>query len=125
MFETHGIDESQMIGDYISVIGDDNSKALVDAFFAATKRETIDLPCACLAVPLNYHEIKQNMPDLLRSDHAPFWRVNIPAIMITDTATFRNPYYHTGGDTINTLDFPFMKKVCQATLATIFEYQSK
>ncbi|MFX0113631.1 MAG: M28 family peptidase [Candidatus Hodarchaeota archaeon] len=125
MFETHGIDESQMIGNYIKVIGDENSKELVDAFFAATKRETIDLPCACLGVPLNYEGIKQNMPDLLRSDHAPFWRLNIPAIMITDTATFRNPYYHTGGDTINTLDFPFMKKVCQATLATIFEYQSK
>jgi hypothetical protein len=122
MFEIHGIDESQMIGNYISVIGDDNSRTLVDAFFAAAKRETIDLPCACLAVPLNYQEIKRNMPDLLRSDHAPFWRVNIPAIMITDTATFRNPYYHTAGDTINTLDFPFMKKVCQATLATIFEY---
>jgi hypothetical protein len=125
MFETHGIDDSQMIGNYIKVIGDENSKELVDAFFAATKRETIDLPCACLAVPLNYEGIKQTMPDLLRSDHAPFWRLNIPAIMITDTATFRNPYYHTGGDTISTLDFPFMKKVCQATLATIFGYQSR
>ncbi|MFQ5981185.1 MAG: M28 family peptidase [Candidatus Heimdallarchaeota archaeon] len=125
MFETHDIDAEQMLGNFITVFSDANSKELASAFFAATKRDTVSLPCAVLAVPLNYQEIKQNMPDLLRSDHAPFWRCNIPAIMITDTATFRNPYYHTGGDTINTLDFPFMKKVCQATLATISAYQNK
>lgn len=125
MFETHDIDPEQMVGNFITVFSDANSKELANAFFAATKQDTIGLPCAVLAVPLNYQEIKQNMPDLLRSDHAPFWRDNIPAIMITDTATFRNPYYHTGGDTISTLDFPFMKKVCQATLTTISAYQNK
>ncbi|MHA2232831.1 MAG: M28 family peptidase [Candidatus Hodarchaeales archaeon] len=125
MFETHDIDPEQMLGNFITVFSDTNSEELASAFFAATKRETIDLPCAVLAVPLNYQEIKQNMPDLLRSDHAPFWRCNIPAIMVSDTATFRNPYYHTGGDTINTLDFPFMKKVCQATLATISAFQNQ
>ncbi|NJK28347.1 MAG: hypothetical protein HC925_07595 [Coleofasciculaceae cyanobacterium SM2_3_26] len=30
-------------------------------------------------------------PDLLRSDHAPFWLQGIGAVVLTDTANFRNP----------------------------------
>lgn len=125
MFDTFGIDHDQMIGNFISVFGDEKSKNLASSFFMASKHQSINLPCACLTVPLDYEGIKANMPDLLRSDHAPFWRIGVPAIMITDTATFRNPYYHTGGDTINTLDFPFMSKVCQTTLTTIIEFQKR
>ncbi|MFX0051687.1 MAG: M28 family peptidase [Candidatus Hodarchaeota archaeon] len=121
MFKTYNTDQDQMIGNYIAIIGDVNSQILTNAFFEASQHKSIKLPCACLDVPLNYEGIKQMIPDLLRSDHAPFWRLGIPAIMVTDTATFRNPYYHTAADTINTLDFPFMKKVCQATLATIIK----
>jgi hypothetical protein len=44
-------------------------------------------------------------PDIGRSDHAAFWRRGYPAIMITDTVPFRNPFYHTKGDTMATLDF--------------------
>ena len=118
MFRTHSTDQNQMIGNYISIIGDENSQNLTNTFFKSSQHESIELPCASLDVPLDYKGIKQNIPDLLRSDHAPFWRFGIPAIMVTDTASFRNPYYHTGGDTINTIDFPFMKKICQTTLAT-------
>ncbi len=62
--------------------------------------------------------------DTLRSDHAPFWRENIPALMITDTANFRYPYYHTKADTIDKLDFDFIKKITQVTIATI-QYHHK
>jgi Zn-dependent M28 family amino/carboxypeptidase len=43
--------------------------------------------------------------DLLRSDHAPFWRAGIPAVMVGDTANFRNPNYHLPSDTPDTLDY--------------------
>jgi hypothetical protein len=121
MFKTYNTDQDQMIGNYIAIFGDENSHNLTSTFFESSQNKSIKLPCACLDVPLNYEGIKQMMPDLLRSDHAPFWRFGIPAIMVTDTATFRNPYYHTAADTINTLDFPFIKKVCQTTLATIIK----
>ena len=121
MYKTHSTDQNQMMGNYITVIGDENSKNLTNAFFESSQLESIEIPCASLDVPLDYEGIKQTMPDLLRSDHAPFWRLGIPAIIVTDTANFRNPYYHTSGDTINTLDFPFMKKICQTTLATIIK----
>jgi len=60
--------------------------------------------------------------DLLRSDHAPFWREGIPGLMVTDTANFRYPFYHTQADTIDKLDFNFMTKACKATIATAIDY---
>jgi hypothetical protein len=44
------------------------------------------------------------MPDILRSDHAPFMLAGVPAIMLTDTANFRNPNYHKASDTPETID---------------------
>ncbi|MHA2134210.1 MAG: M28 family peptidase [Candidatus Thorarchaeota archaeon] len=58
------------------------------------------------------------MRDILRPDHAPFWREGIPALMLTDTANFRYPFYHTRADTIDKLDFDFLSQVCMATVAT-------
>ncbi len=52
--------------------------------------------------------ISQNV---LRSDHAPFWRAGIPAIMWTDTAEFRNPHYHRATDLPKTLDYEFLAAV--------------
>lgn len=43
-------------------------------------------------------------PDLMRSDHAEFLIRGWPGAMLTDTANFRNPHYHTPGDTADTLD---------------------
>jgi Zn-dependent M28 family amino/carboxypeptidase len=39
------------------------------------------------------------------SDHASFWEVGIPAVMITDTAFYRNPHYHAASDLPDTLDY--------------------
>lgn len=43
-------------------------------------------------------------PDLLRSDHAPFLAIGVPAVIVSDTANFRSPHYHRPTDTIETLD---------------------
>ncbi|NIR90678.1 MAG: M28 family peptidase, partial [Gammaproteobacteria bacterium] len=39
------------------------------------------------------------------SDHWSFWQAGYPAIMITDTAPFRNPHYHEPTDTPEELDY--------------------
>ena len=57
-----------------------------------------------------------------RSDNAPCWDRGFQAIMVTDTANFRNPNYHEPSDTIDTLDFDFMTNVTRAMLATTVEY---
>ncbi len=44
------------------------------------------------------------IPGVSWSDHASFWREGYRAVMVTDTAFYRNPHYHTAGDTPDTLD---------------------
>jgi aminopeptidase YwaD len=53
------------------------------------------------------------VPDTRRSDHASFWDLGYPAVMITDTATMRNPHYHRPSDRIDTLDLVFLTSVCR------------
>jgi hypothetical protein len=40
------------------------------------------------------------LPEARLSDHASFWDAGLPAVMVTDTAFFRNPNYHLPTDTI-------------------------
>lgn len=54
------------------------------------------------------------VPDVRRSDHAPFWDIQVPAVMVTDTSEFRNPHYHKASDTIETLDLRRMAQVVRA-----------
>ena len=55
------------------------------------------------------------LPELIReigwSDQWSFWQFGWPAIMVTDTAVFRNPNYHTTRDTPETLDYDRMALV--------------
>lgn len=53
-----------------------------------------------------------------RSDHAAFWNLGIPALMLTDTANFRNPHYHRPSDTPHTVDHRRLAAVAVATAAT-------
>ncbi len=52
---------------------------------------------------------------LARSDHLAFWRAGIPAILVTDTAYFRNPNYHRATDTPDTLDYERLAAIVAAT----------
>jgi Zn-dependent M28 family amino/carboxypeptidase len=45
------------------------------------------------------------------SDHWSFWQEGYKAVMVTDTAFFRNPHYHKMSDTPETLDYPRMATV--------------
>jgi hypothetical protein len=106
------------IGNFLAIIGDVNSGALVQRFVTQSSLPSVDLPCAALQLPLNYQQMASGMRDLLRSDHAPFWRQGIPGLFLTDTADFRYPYYHTPADSIDKIDFNFLAKICKAIVAT-------
>ena len=58
-------------------------------------------------------------PDFRRSDHANFWDINAPAVMLSDGANFRNLDYHTPNDLTNILDYQFMANIVKGTVATI------
>ena len=110
------------IGDYLVIVSDDQSSKLGETFHECCKNPEVELPSLLLRMPINFEQIQQVSPDLLRSDHAPFWKAMIPALLITDSANFRNPYYHTPGDIITTLDFDFILKVAKSTLLTSLNF---
>jgi len=56
------------------------------------------------------------------SDHRNFWRTGYPAVMVTNTAFFRNPNYHTAGDTPETLDYERMARVVDGLFRVAVDY---
>ena len=122
MFPSYKVRKFKAIGNFITVVSDKISMKLAKSFCKQCKNEFIQLPYIRIGIPLSFETIAKFLFDLLRSDHAPFWRERIPALMITDSANFRYPFYHTQADTIDKLDFDFIKKVCQVTIATALNY---
>lgn len=53
------------------------------------------------------------------SDHRNYWAFNYPAVMITNTAFYRNKNYHTKNDTIETLDIDKMCAVVEQLFLTL------
>lgn len=82
---------------------------------------TPPLPVLTLAVPAS----GEQLPDVRRSDHAAFWDQGYPAVMLTDTANFRNPHYHQPTDTIETLDFDFIEAVSETVVTAVTELAGK
>lgn len=95
-------------GDFIGVIGNRHSNALVSSVLKTAKEYVPDLHVKALKVVFGAENI---FPHLRRSDHAPFWDAKLPAFMWTDTSEFRNPHYHQPSDTPDTLHYGFLKKV--------------
>ena len=73
------------------------------------------------ASPLAVHALNApaSTPGVALSDHASFWAAGYPGAMITDTAFFRNPHYHTAEDTADTLDYTRMAQVVAGVHAAI------
>jgi Zn-dependent M28 family amino/carboxypeptidase len=93
-------------GDFILLVHDEGAAATVADFVATAT--SIGLPTVALDVN-NALKVAPGAAGLRRSDHAPFWFADYPAIMVTDTANFRNPHYHCGGgpDAISDIDIEF------------------
>jgi Zn-dependent M28 family amino/carboxypeptidase len=84
-------------GDFISFVGNLSSRAFtreVEKSF----REVSPFRIESLSAPAF-------IPGVDFSDHRNFWKFGYPAFMITDTAFYRNPNYHSPGDTAETLDY--------------------
>ncbi len=96
-------------GNFIGVVGNWRSRRFGRAVLRGLRKNP-RLPVESLFVPLNGWVL----PDTRLSDHASFWDRGWPALMITDTAFFRNPNYHTSHDTFGTLDFAFMAELVRS-----------
>ncbi len=102
-------------GDFLAVVANEASIGLVETFMEAISRYQIALPLVPLVVPGN----GEMLPDTRRSDHSPFWDRGYRAVMLTDTANFRNPHYHQPTDTLDTLNLAFAAEVCRAVAGVV------
>lgn len=105
------------VGDFIGVVGTRKARAIMTAFKEAASRYVPELRVVSHIAPMRGFLIFETR----FSDHAPFWDAGYPAIMITDTAMFRNPNYHTPSDSSDTLSADFMANVAKALIHTLKE----
>ena len=91
------------LGDFIGFVSNLSSRPLLIKAISAFRAHAT-LPTQGAAAP-------SWVPGVWWSDHWAFWREGYAAIMITDTAPYRNPFYHTTDDTADTLDFGRMARV--------------
>lgn len=90
-------------GNFVAFVSNLKSRgALRDAVRAF--RTHSDFPCESLAT-------LSLVPGVAWSDQLSFWREGYRAVMVTDTAFYRNPRYHTELDTPDRLAYPEMARV--------------
>ena len=85
------------IGNFIGFVSNVHSRALLRRVVALFRKHA-KIPSEGAALPAF-------IPGVSWSDQWSFWRHDYPAIMVTDTAPFRYPYYHSSSDTPDKLDY--------------------
>ncbi len=90
-------------GDFIALVSNLRSKGFLNRIKNAFKGGT-NLPVESIST-------FSIIPGIDFSDHRAFWRFGYNAVMVTDTAFYRNPNYHSRGDTHETLDYRRMAEV--------------
>ncbi len=100
-------------GDFLGFVGNLQSRQLVRRAIG-TFRTHARFPSEGAALP-------SNLPGVGWSDHASFWEQGYPAIMLTDTAPFRYPHYHTSEDTPDKVDFERLARVVDGLEAVTLE----
>ncbi|HEU5072918.1 MAG TPA: M28 family peptidase [Polyangiaceae bacterium] len=90
-------------GNFVGFVGNLRSRSLV--------RDAIGTFRASSAFPSEGAALPAFVPGVGWSDHWSFWQVGYPAIMVTDTAIFRDPHYHEASDVAARLDYLGLARV--------------
>ncbi|MCZ6734140.1 MAG: M28 family peptidase [Gammaproteobacteria bacterium] len=98
-------------GNFIGFVSNLRSRALLGQV-AAAFRAASDFPAERVAT-FGW------IPGVDWSDHWSFWREGIPAVMITDTAPYRYPYYHTAEDKPDKVDYERLAQVVRGLTAVV------
>ncbi|MGD2186261.1 MAG: M28 family peptidase [Desulfobacterales bacterium] len=96
-------------GNFIGVVNNFKSRDFAGRLVEQFQKNN-QLPVIKLTVPFNGWV----MPAVRLSDHASFWDQGFKAVMVTDSAFYRNPYYHTPADTMDKLDFEYMAELVES-----------
>ncbi len=104
-------------GNFVAFVGDLGSRWLVRRAIG-TFRKGARIASEGGALP-------GGVPGVGWSDQWAFWEAGYPGIMVTDTAPFRNPNYHTPGDTPETLDYVRLARVVLGLVPVVRDLTSK
>ena len=97
-------------GNFIAMVCNEQSQNFMSEFDFENIDKNIEYVEAMIPTPIN---------QITASDHLNFWKFGYKAIMVTDTAHFRNPNYHTANDTLETLDVNKMQCVVNLIVESI------
>jgi len=100
-------------GNFIGFVGNVGSRALL--------RRTISLFRQQAKLPSEGAALPSFIPGVAWSDQWSFWQHGYSAIMITDTALFRYPHYHSSTDTPDKLEYDRFALVVSGLEKTIAE----
>ena len=85
------------VGNFIGFVANVHSRPLL--------RRVVDLFRQHAKIPSEGAALPWFVPGVSWSDQWSFWKHGYPGIMVTDTAPFRYPYYHSTNDTPDKLDY--------------------
>jgi Zn-dependent M28 family amino/carboxypeptidase len=85
------------VGDFIGFVSNVGSARLLRRAARAFQ--------ACTDFPIRTAAAPAAIPGVGWSDHWSFWQAGYSALMVTDTAPYRYPWYHTAGDTPDRISF--------------------
>ncbi len=100
-------------GNFVAAVGNLQSRELTADYCSAMKNLN-QLQCERLISPA----FAQNMDF---SDHFNYWEFGLPAIMITDTGSYRNKNYHSDQDTLAELDAGKMAQVVNGLVHAVLK----
>ncbi|MCB2376802.1 M28 family peptidase [Hymenobacter sp. BT635] len=71
------------------------------------------------ALPVRRFKAPAWLPGIDFSDHLNYWQFDYPAVLLTDTAFYRNKHYHEPTDTLERLDMRRLGLAVDAVLAVV------
>lgn len=101
-------------GNFIAVVGGIGDIFLTRKIKDRMRRSEPLMPVRSISAP-------RFIPGIDFSDHLSYWTFGFPAVMITDTAFYRNSRYHTVNDTYQTLDYERMAQVVRGVFGAVRE----
>jgi Zn-dependent M28 family amino/carboxypeptidase len=98
-------------GDFVSFVSDLGARGLVHETIGAF-RERAKVPSEGAAMPMW-------VPGIGWSDHWSFRQAGFPAVMVTDTAVYRDGAYHAEGDVPERVDFHRLSLVVEGLVGVV------
>ena len=98
-------------GNFVALVSNLRSRRLL--------RRTVSLFKSLSDVPVESLATLSIVPGVSWSDPLSFWRRGYPALMVTDTAFYRYPYYHTAWDTPDKINYDTMARVTDGLFGAI------